>query len=68
MYLKISISDVKLSNYEAIYSVNLPDNEKIINIEVIDKDRLLILIDANDGIRASIYDIGKNQIIYTIVK
>ena len=68
MYLKISISDVKLSNYEAIYSVNLLDNEKIINIEVIDKDRLLILIDSNDGIRASIYDISKNQIIYTIVK
>ena len=66
MYLKISIPSKKLVNSTIIFSSKLTDGEKIKNIEVLDKDKLLILIETNDKIKSAIYDVNKNQIIRII--
>jgi len=66
MYLKISIPSKNLVNSTIIFSSKLTDGEKIKNIEVLDKDKLLILIETNDKIKSAIYDINKNQIIRII--
>ena len=63
MYLKISTSSEKLSNKTNIFSIQLPENEKIKNIEVIDKDKLLVIIESSDSIKGAIYDIKNNKII-----
>ena len=63
MYLKISTSGLKLSKSPEFFSSNLLNSEKIYNIEVIDKEYLLILIDKSTGIKGAIYDIKKNEII-----
>ena len=62
MYLKISTTGNNLLNSPIIFSSQLDDNEKIKNIEVLDKNKLLILIESNDRIKAAIYDIDNNQI------
>jgi len=46
MYLKISKSSNNLINTSYIFSTKLNNNEKILNIEVIDKNKLLILIES----------------------
>ena len=66
MYLKISIPSKNLVNSTIIFSSKLIDGEKIKNIEVLDKDKLLILIETNDKIKSAIYDVNKNQIIRII--
>ena len=66
MYLKISIPSKNLVNSTIIFSSKLTDGEKIKNIEVLDKDKLLILIETNDKIKSAIYDVNKNQIIRII--
>tara|TARA_Y100000741_G_C17990964_1_gene452016 strand:- start:191 stop:478 length:288 start_codon:yes stop_codon:yes gene_type:complete len=63
MYLKISTKDIKLSNSTFVFSANLEDNEKIKNIEVLDKNKILILIERNELLIGAIYDSDKNQII-----
>ena len=63
MYLKISTKDINLSNSELVFSVNLDDNEKIKNIEVLDKNKILIVIEKNDLITGVIYDTNKNKIL-----
>ena len=63
MYLKISTSSNNLINTPNIFSAKLNNNEKIINIEVIDKNKLLVLIESDDNIRGAIYDIENNAII-----
>ena len=63
MYLKISKSSNNLINIPYIFSTKLNDNEKILNIEVIDKNKLLILIESADNIKGAIYDIENNKII-----
>ena len=63
MYLKISTSSSNLINTPDIFSVKLNNNEKIINIEVIDKNKLLVLIESADNIKGAIYDIKSNKII-----
>ena len=63
MYLKISTSGNNLLDSKIIFSSQLADDEKIKNIEVLDKNKLLILIDKNDMIKGAIYDIDNNQII-----
>ena len=63
MYLKISTSSEKFSNKTNVFSIELPENEKINNIEVIDKDKLLVIIESSDSIRGAIYDIKNNKII-----
>ena len=49
MYLKISKSSNNLINTPYIFSTKLNNNEKILNIEVIDKNKLLILIESADN-------------------
>jgi hypothetical protein len=66
MYSKISNSSKNLNNSSLIFSANLTENEKIKNIEILDKNKLLILIDSNKVIKAAIYDINKNKIIKII--
>ena len=63
MYLKISTSSNNLINAPYIFSTKLNNNEKILNIEVIDKNKLLILIESADNIKGAIYDIENNKII-----
>ena len=63
MYLKISTSSEKFSNKTNVFSIELPENEKIKNIEVIDKDKLLVIIESSDSIKGAIYDIKNNKII-----
>ena len=63
MYLKISTSSNNLINTPNIFSAKLNNNEKIMNIEVIDKNKLLILIESADNIKGAIYDIENNKII-----
>ena len=63
MYLKISTSSSNLINTPNIFSAKLNNNEKIINIEVIDKYKLLLLIESADNIKGAIYDIENNKII-----
>ena len=63
MYLKISKTSNNLINTPYIFSTKLNNNEKILNIEVIDKNKLLILIESADNIKGAIYDIENNKII-----
>ena len=66
MYLKISTNGQNISDSSIIFSSNLTKDEHIMNIEVIDKKRLLILIEKNNQIRGVIYDSDQNQIIRII--
>lgn len=68
MYLKISTSGNNLLQSSNFFSANLLKNEKIKNIEVIDKEHLLILIDKGIDLKGAIYNIKKNQIIRVIDK
>ena len=63
MYLKISTTGKNLLDSAIIFSSQLSDDEKIKNIEVLDKNKLLILIEKNDMIKGAIYDVDNNQII-----
>ena len=63
MYLKISTSSNNLIITPYIFSTKLNNNEKILNIEVIDKNKLLVLIESADNIKGAIYDIENNKII-----
>ena len=66
MYLKISTNGQNISDSSIIFSSNLAKDEHIKNIEVIDKKRLLILIEKNNQIKGIIYDSDKNQVIRTV--
>jgi len=66
MYLKISTNGQNISDSSIIFSSNLAKDELIKNIEVIDKKRLLIIIEKNNQIRGVIYDSDQNQIIRII--
>ena len=66
MYSKISTSENNISNLSINLSLDLESYEKIKNIEVLNKDKLLILIESDDKIRGIIYDINKNIIIGSI--
>ena len=63
MYLKISKSSNNLINTPYIFSTKLNNNEKILNIEVVEENKLLILIESADNIKGAIYDIENNKII-----
>ena len=63
MYLKISTSTNNIVSLDNLYSLKLKNNEKIRNIEVIDKNNLLIVIENTNNIKAGIYDINNNKII-----
>ena len=66
MYSKISISEKKISNIKVDFSINLKTDEKIKNIEVINSNKLLILIENKEDLIGLIYDINENKIITKI--
>ena len=66
MYSKISTNAQNISDSSIIFSSNLGKDEYIKNIKVIDRKRLLILIEKNNQIRGVIYDSDQNQIIRII--
>ncbi len=68
MYLKISTKDNNFSKSEINFSAKLKDSERIKNIEVLDKNKILILIEKNDLLRGAIYDTEKNEFIRFIDK
>ena len=68
MYLKISTKDNNFSKSEINFSSKLKDSERIKNIEVLDKNKILILIENNDLLRGAIYDTEKNEFIRFIDK
>ena len=63
MYLKISSSSYNQEKSSYLFSSNLLKDEKIKNIEVINKDHILILIDKGDHVKGAIYSLKKNEII-----
>ena len=68
MYLKISTKDNNFPKSEINFSANLKDSERIKNIEVLGKNKILILIENNDLLRGAIYDTEKNEFIRFIDK
>ncbi len=68
MYLKISTNTGKLDlNIDEI-SLNLDNHQKILDIEVIDKNRLLIKIESFDNMKGLIYNLNEKKIIEIIDK
>ena len=66
MYMKIS-TNKNVSDYKnKDYSLELKNNEKIIDIEVINDSSLLIVISNNNDTFGIIYDIKNNNIISNI--
>ena len=66
MYMKIS-TNKNVSDYKnKDYSLELKNNEKIIDIEVINDSSLLIVISNNEDTFGIIYDIKNNNIISNI--
>jgi len=66
MYFKLSTNSKNLSNYENKFNVLLNEKEQIKNIEVIDKNKLLITIENSQKVRGAIYDIDNNKVIRQI--
>ena len=68
MYLKISNNQSTLDDNPKQISLNLPINDEIIEINVIDDEKLLIIIKKEDKIKAAIYNIKKQKITEFIEK
>ena len=66
MYLKISGNQNNSQHNIKDFSLGLAKNEKIIDIEVLNKDQLLIVISNSVNTSGIIYDTKKNNIISTI--
>ena len=66
MYSKISTSEIKVIDQSLNVSEKLKEGEKIQNIEVLDKNRLLIVIENDKNIKGAIYDIKNNKFILRI--
>ena len=49
-------------------SLNLVDGEEIIDIEVIDENRLLIIIESSGNFKGVVYNINQNRILNIIEK
>ena len=68
MYSKISTNSKDMTLDLKNLSLNLSNKEEIIDIEVIDENRLLITINSSDNLQGVIYHIEKNKIIRIIEK
>ena len=62
MYSKILKDSEDITLDPKKISLNLNDKEEIINIEVIDENRLLITINGSDNLKGVIYHINENKI------
>ncbi len=68
MYSKTSTNSKDMTLDLKNISLNLTNKEEIIDIKVIDENRLLITINSSDNLKGMIYNIKKNQIIKIIEK
>ena len=68
IYTKISSKSLKNLDLSENVSLSLDQDQKIINIQVIDKGRILITIKHSGDIKGIIYDINNQKIIQTINK
>tara|TARA_B100000029_G_scaffold79343_1_gene70790 strand:- start:1321 stop:1608 length:288 start_codon:yes stop_codon:yes gene_type:complete len=66
MYLKISGNQNNSSLNTTNFSLGLKDNEKILEIEVLNKNQILIVISNSLDTSAIVYDTKDNQIISII--
>ena len=66
MYSKISTNSKDVTLDPEKISLNLNDKEEIIDIEVIDENRLLIKINNSDDLKGVIYHIRQNKILKII--
>ena len=68
MYSKISTNSKDIALDLKKISLNLTDKEEIIDIEVIDENRLLITVNSSDNLRGVIYNIKQNKLLKIIEK
>jgi len=68
MYSKISTNSKDVTLDPEKITLNLNDKEEIIDIEVIDENRLLITINNSDNLKGVIYHIRQNKILKVIEK
>ena len=66
MYSKISTNSKGVTLDPEKITLNLNDKEEIIDIEVIDENRLLITINNSDNLKGVIYHIRQNKILKVI--
>ena len=66
MYSKISTNSKDVTLDPEKITLNLNDKEEIIDIEVIDENRLLITINNSDNLKGVIYHIRQNKILKMI--
>ena len=66
MYSKISTNSKDVTLDPETITLNLNDKEEIIDIEVIDENRLLITINNSDNLKGVIYHIRQNKILKVI--
>lgn len=68
MYSKILTDSEDITLDQKKITLNLNDKEEIINIEIIDENRLLITINSSDNLKGVIYHIKQNKILKIIEK
>ena len=68
MYSKILTDSEDITLDPKKITLNLNDKEEIVNIEIIDKNRLLITINSSDNLKGVIYNIKQNKILKIIEK
>ena len=68
MYSKILTDSDDMTLDPKKITLNLNDKEEIIDIEVIDENRLLITINNSDNLKGVIYHIKQNKILKIIEK
>ena len=68
MYLKTSTNSKDITLDLKNISLNLTNREEIVDIEVIDENRLLITINNSDNLKGVIYHIKQNKILKIIEK
>lgn len=67
-YIKIYPKSEDINQNITKISLNLAKEEKIINMEVIEKNKVLITIKNSDNLQGIIYDTAKNKIVKIIEK
>ena len=68
MYSKILTDSKDITLDPKKITLNLNDKEEIIDIEIIDENRLLITINDSDNLKGVIYNIKQNEILKIIEK
>ena len=68
MYSKILTDSKDITLDPKKITLNLNDKEEIIDIEIIDENRLLITINNSDNLKGVIYHIKQNKILKIIEK